>query len=162
MKKFKKIAVGGTFDELHRGHKALLTRAFKVGEKVIIGLSSDNFVLKMGKPHKTASFEERKKELATFLQNNKVTDRAEIVRLDDPYGQTMTIEDLEALVVSQETEKTALAINIKRLAAQLPQLEIITVHMVPAENKDPISTTRIRRGEIDREGRLLTKSKVAH
>ena len=44
MKKFKKVAVGGTFDELHSGHKALINKAFEVGEKVVIGLSSGEFV----------------------------------------------------------------------------------------------------------------------
>ena len=47
MREYKKVAVGGTFDQLHRGHKALLEKAFDVGEKVIIGLSSDSFVTRM-------------------------------------------------------------------------------------------------------------------
>ena len=67
MKKFKKVAVGGTFDQLHRGHRALLGKAFEVGDKVVIGLTSDAFVAKMGKPHKTASYADRRRELEAFL-----------------------------------------------------------------------------------------------
>jgi pantetheine-phosphate adenylyltransferase len=62
---------------------------------------------------------------------------------------------LEALVVSQETRRTAEKINEKRQKAGLPLLKIITVDMIPAENQAPISTTRIRRGEIDRNGHIL-------
>jgi pantetheine-phosphate adenylyltransferase len=64
---------------------------------------------------------------------------------------------IEALVVSRETEKTAVKINEERAKRGLPLLKIIAIDMVPAENHKPISTTRIRKGEIDREGRL-TKS----
>jgi len=155
MKKYKKVAVGGTFDELHRGHKALLNMAFEVGDKVVIGLSSDSFVLKMGKPHKTASYEERRKELLTFLADSNLTKRAEIVTLDDQFGRTMTGEGLEALVVSKETLKTAEKINEKRQKTGLSPLKLVIVNMVPAENNSPISTTRIRSGEIDRNGHML-------
>ena len=34
-------AVAGTFDVLHEGHKALIRRAFEVGDKVFIGMTSD-------------------------------------------------------------------------------------------------------------------------
>ncbi len=155
MRKFKKVAVGGTFDELHRGHKALLNKAFEVGEKVVIGLSSDEFVSKMGKPHKTAPYEERCRELQAFLDESGLDGKVEIVPLNDPYGLTISGKGLEGLVVSQETEKTAQKINERRQNAGLPPLEIVTVNMVPAENRTPISTTRIRSGEIDRNGHLL-------
>jgi pantetheine-phosphate adenylyltransferase len=155
MKKFRKVAVGGTFDEFHRGHKVLLIKAFEIGEHVLIGLCSDEFVEKMGKPHETASYEERLKELQGFLKALGLSDKAEIVSLNDPYGVTVTDRCIEALVVSEETEKTAIKINQKRSEAQLPPLTIVTISMVPAENYEPISTTRIREGEIDREGHIL-------
>ena len=158
MKKFRKVAVGGTFDELHKGHRRLLVKAFEIGEKVLIGLCTDEFVKKMGKPHVTAPYEVRLKELQAFLEKSSVSDKAEIIPLNDPYGITLTDTCIEALVVSEETEKTALKINQKRSEAQLPPLTIVTISMVPAENCKPISTTRIREGEIDREGHLLRRS----
>lgn len=158
MNKFRKVAAGGTFDEFHRGHRVLLIKAFEVGEFVLIGLCTDEFVKKMGKPHVTAPYEERLKELCAFLKSLSVSNKAEIVPLNDPYGNTLTDRCIKALVVSEETEKTAIKINQKRSEAQLPPLKIITISMVPAENSKPISTTRIREGEIDREGHLLTSS----
>ena len=155
MKKFRKVAVGGTFDEFHRGHKVLLMKAFEVGEHVLIGLCSDEFVKKMVKPHVSASYEERLKELEAFLQVLGLRNKAEIIRLNDPYGITITDKCIDALVVSEETEKIAIKINQKRIEARLPPLEIVTISMVPAENCKPISTTRIRQGEIDREGHML-------
>ena len=155
MKKYRKVAVGGTFDELHRGHKALLSRAFEVGEKVVIGLSSDEFAAKMGKPHITASYAERRKELSAYLAEGGLADRAEIVPLKDQYGLTIKGRGLEALVVSKETAKTAGSINEARQKTGLPPLEIVAVEMIQADNDAPISTTRIRRGEIDRNGHLL-------
>jgi cytidyltransferase-like protein len=155
MKKFRKVAVGGTFDELHKGHRTLLVKAFEVGEKVLIGLCTDGFVKKMGKPHVTAPYETRLKELQAFLEKSSLSDKAEIIPLNDPYGKTLTDKCIEALVVSEETEKITVKINQKRSEKNLPPLKIITIRMVPAENCEPISTTRIRQGEIDREGHLL-------
>jgi cytidyltransferase-like protein len=155
MKKPKTVGVGGTFDELHRGHKALLSKAFEVGDCVIIGLTSDDFVAKMAKPHQTASYAERLRELKAFLKVHGWSDKAEVVPLNDPYGLTLSGKEIDALVVSKETEKIALEINRQRSKAGRKPLEIITIDMVPAENKTPISTTRIRGGEIDRNGCLL-------
>ncbi len=160
MNKLSKVAVGGTFDELHRGHKVLLLEAFEIGEHVLIGLCSDEFVKKLGKPHVTASYDERLKELQTFLANLNFDARAEIIPLNDPFGPTITDLCIRGLVVSEETKSTAEIINKERTKNRLPPLQIIAINMVPSENCAPISTTRIRRGEMDREGRL-TKKKVS-
>jgi pantetheine-phosphate adenylyltransferase len=155
MRKFKEVAVGGTFDQLHRGHKMLLLKAFEVGQRVQIGLTSDDFVSRMGKPHLTASYKERLKELRTFLRSLGLLEKAEIIPINDPYGTASSKKSLDALVVSDETQDTALRINKKRIASNLPSLKIVAINMVPSQNCDPISTTRIREGKIDREGRLI-------
>jgi cytidyltransferase-like protein len=154
-KRFKVVAVGGTFDELHKGHKALLLKAFEVGEQVLIGLCTDEFVARMNKPHIVASYEERLAELKAFLEEHGLTERAKILPLNDAYGVTLQKGCLEALIVSRETEPTARKINEERAKRGIEPLNIIVIDMVPSENHAPISTTRIRRGEIDREGRLL-------
>lgn len=151
------MAVGGTFDELHKGHRILLTKAFEIGEKVLVGLSSDEFAEKLTrqKNHTIASYEKRLAELKEFLRQNGFLERAEIMPLDNAYGVTLSKGVLDALVVSQETEYMAQEINKKREKRGLEPLKIIVVEMVPAENHVPISSTRIRRGEIDREGHLM-------
>jgi pantetheine-phosphate adenylyltransferase len=156
-KKFKNVAVGGTFDEFHKGHRALLMKAFEVGEKVLVGLSSDEFAekLRRQKNHVIACYEKRLAELKEFLKQHNFLERAEIIPLTDAYGVTLSQECLDALVVSRETEYMAQEINKKRGKKGLKPLKIIVIEMVPAENCVPISTTRIRHGEIDREGHLL-------
>lgn len=155
--RFKIVAVGGTFDEFHRGHRALLETAFGVGKRVLIGLCTDDFVEKMGKPHEIAPFAVRLEELKGFLRKHGWLERAEIVPLYNPYGPALADKQIEAIVVSLETEPRAREINEKREIANLRPLEVIVIDMVLAENRDPISTTGIRRLEIDHEGRLLKR-----
>lgn len=152
---FSIVAVGGTFDEFHKGHRALLKKAFEVGENVMIGLCTDDFVEKMEKPHAITPFAVRLEELKGFLRKNQWLKRAEIVPLHDPYGPALTDKAIKALVVSKETEPIACEINERRKEDNLLPLEIIVIEMIMAEKPGPISTTRIRCLEIDHEGRLL-------
>ena len=155
--KFSTVGVGGTFDELHKGHRTLLKKAFEISERVIIGLTSDNFITGSGKPHKTAPYEERLQELTRFLEENGWLERSGIIPIDDPSGGVLSPESpIEALVVSRETEPTARKLNEERRAIGLPPLQIVVIDMVPSENHGLISTTRIRHGEIDKEGRVLS------
>ena len=156
-KKFGTVAVGGTFDEFHKGHRALILEAFELGERVLIGLSTDGFAKKLRKNRDIEPYEERRRELTVFLERNELRRRAEIVPLDDPYGLTVTDGKIEALVVSRETKPRAYEINEIRTKRGLCPLEIYVIEMVPADDHISISSTRIHLGEIDREGRLVSK-----
>ena len=65
--KFRVVATGGTFDEIHVGHVALLAKAFEVGDKVIIGVSSDEFAAKRGK-RLNHNFEHRVENLKKIIE----------------------------------------------------------------------------------------------
>ncbi|RLF98222.1 MAG: phosphopantetheine adenylyltransferase [Thaumarchaeota archaeon] len=156
-RKFRVVGVGGTFDELHKGHRMLLEKAFEVGDLVWIGLSTDEFARKLQKNHEIAPYESRMNELKAFLMKRGLLSRAKITPLEDPYGPAVTSTEIEAIVVSRETEAGAHKINLLRMKRGLQPLEVIVIDMVPAENHVPIPTTRIRQGEIDREGHLLKK-----
>jgi cytidyltransferase-like protein len=156
---FKKVAVGGTFDMLHKGHRKLLEVAFTVGSHVLIGLTSDSFVKKLRKPHRVGSYRVRLKELLKFLKDQKWLDRAEIIPIEDRFGVAASDPELEAIVVSVEKRDVTEEINARRLKLGLKPLNVLCVDMVMALDGRPISTTRIRRGFINREGRLIKRLK---
>lgn len=147
--------MGGTFDSLHRGHRKLLRQAFAVGQKVVIGITNDNFARSLHKPHKLDPYDKRKKDLQRLLATWGVLSRSRIVPLHERYGPTVLASGIDALVVSRRTLKTAYEINAKRKAKGLKPLAISPIDLILADDKRPISSTRIRRGKIDREGRLV-------
>lgn len=150
-RKQKKVAVGGTFEIIHRGHIALLKKAFGLGE-VFIGLTSDRMAFQI-KKRKVKPFKERKKNLEKKIKEI-FSRKAKIFKIEDEYGTTLK-EDFDYLVVSPETEKTAVLINKKRKLMNKKPIKIVKVEFVLAQDKKPISDTRILRGEIDKEGNLL-------
>ena len=152
---FETVAMGGTFDLFHSGHLALLRKAFEVGNRVLIGLCSDEFVKNSRKPHRIAPYAQRLKELKAFLRKNGFLERAEITSLNDAYGVTLSDNRIDVIVVSAETEPRAREINEKRKSLGMSPLPIVVVKMVLSEDHYPISSTRIWFEEIDRDGHLL-------
>ena len=144
------VAIGGTFDVLHDGHKALLKKADTLGD-VIIGLVSDEMAQK--KYHVVNTYNNRKKSLIAYLETLTGAPPL-IVALSDPYGPTLA-QKFDYIVVSPDTRPTAKKINVLRSQRGLPPITIVCVDFVLAQDGKPISSTRIHYGEIDEHGVLL-------
>lgn len=148
-KKYDKVAVGGTFDKFHDGHKKLLSVAFDIAKTVEIGVTSDAFG---GLKGDIDSCEVRMNNLKSFFKDKS---NFIIVPLDDPYGTTIYDSSFDVIVVSEETEHTAIKINEIRISKGMKPLDIVVVSFVLAYDGIPISSTRIRRGEINKNGDIV-------
>ena len=158
MAEFELVAMGGTFDIIHKGHKELLSKAFEISERVIIGLTSDGLAEKKGKEILN-SYQQRSEALARAIAENFEAASFQISKLENDFGPAVRERGVQALVVSEETQKRGDVLNKMRAEKNLPPVKIITIPMVMAQDKRRISTTRIRSLEIDAEGNLLSVDK---
>jgi len=145
--------MGGTFDIVHRGHLTLLSNAFTISDKVIIGLTSDEFAAKKGKIPNN-KYEKRLENLTTSISKEFPNASFQISKLDDDFGPAVLEKEVEALVVSDETSNQGNVLNKLRSEKNLPPAQIITVPMFLAKDGTRVSTTRIKNSEIDSEGNL--------
>jgi pantetheine-phosphate adenylyltransferase len=156
MTRLRCVCLGGTFDHIHRGHRALLDRAFAVADRVYIGVTSDRLVEALGKQVEHP-YEERARRLKAFLEARYPGREFRIFRLDDYFGPVVFTEEVEGIVVSEETEHRVALADRERARRGLPPLKRFVIPLIPAEDGGRLSSTRIRQGEIDEEGRVLKK-----
>ncbi len=155
VRRYARVAVGGTFDRFHRGHEAILRKAFDLGDHVLIGITAEEMLGRKRAGQQLEGLEARRKAVEVFLSSSGLDERAEIIVLTDTAGPTATDPVIDALVVSPETEPIAIGINEQRQSNGLPPMDIVTIEFVMADDRVRISSTRIREGVIDREGRLV-------
>ena len=107
-----RVAVGGTFQPLHDGHKMLLRKAYELSDNVDIGLTSDDMARSM-RTRPVKNFEEREKALREWIEK-EIGVEPNIFEINDPYGPTLN-EDYDYIVVSAETFPAAIKINEMRV-----------------------------------------------
>ncbi len=155
MSEFSLVATGGTFDIIHRGHLTLLSNAFTISEKVIIGLTSDELAEKKGKLS-INKYEKRLENLTQVISKEFPNSSFQISKLDNDFGPAVLEKGVEALVVSDEKSNQGTILNQLRAEKKLLPVKIIMVPMFLAKDGKRISTTRIKNSEIDAEGNLLS------
>lgn len=160
MAKYKLLVCGGTFDLLHKGHKTFIKQILDISDKVLLGLTSDLYVQSFKNENEIESFEVRRKTVEQFLDSIGVKTRVEIVSINNAYEPYLeTSIQYQAIAVTPQTQHSALDINAKRKKNSVPELEIVIIPMELAEDENVISSTRIRNGEINRDGRLYINPK---
>ena len=145
-------AVCGTFDVIHAGHRALFRAAAAEGLPVVVGLTTDAFA-NSRRPRIVRPYVERAWAVREVFRAGGT--EISIVAIDSTEGFALHDIALGVLVVSAETGEVAEDLNSRRIAKGLRPFKVIVVPCLLDENGSPIHATRIRNGEIDREGKMV-------
>ena len=140
-------AVAGTFDVLHDGHRALLRRAFEVGDLVMVGITSDRMA--SGSRDVSVPMHIRRAELEAFLSD---MGEHRVFEIDDIYGPDEVMDSVDVLVVSEETMDNGRRVNERRVSRGLRPMELSVVPLVMSDDGGKISSSAILRGEYGRSG----------
>ncbi|KAG9236449.1 pantetheine-phosphate adenylyltransferase family protein-like protein [Amylocarpus encephaloides] len=168
------VAVGGTFDHLHAGHKLLLTATALILQpspssprRLIVGITGDKLLQSKKHVELLESWRERQNSVVLFLlsilsfpttsslpvETREVYEPVpngrciftflhaanltiECVEIQDPFGPTITEEDVTALVVSGETRGGGQAVNEKREEKGWGALEVFEVDVLDGGEGD--------------------------
>lgn len=146
------LILGGTWDSFHAGHRSLLLAALRFGDRVDIGVTTQDFAIPRT-DHALDPFEQRREAVEGFCARQGVDDRTSTMPIDDIYGNAGGAGD--ALVVTEDTLPNGEKINERRRERGHDPMELIVVDRLRDEAGDIVSSSRIRAGEIDRDGFLL-------
>lgn len=152
--KYAVVAVGGTFDRLHAGHRLLLTAAaWAARDKLRVGITSDVLLQRKKYKELIGSIEDRSKLVIEFVKRVKpelaiIT----ISELVDAGGPSSTSPEIDAIVVSTETAESAKVINRGRVARGLKAMVIIEVDVLDTEGVK-LSSSILREEDSQKPGR---------
>ena len=141
-------AVAGTFNILHSGHRRLIEHAFSIADEVYVGISSD-----------AMASSGREKVLPLYLRSAALTSyldtlgRYRLFVIEDMYGPDEMMDNVDVLVVSEETASNGRAVNDRRVSRGLGPMRLDVVPLVMSDDGSKVSATNILRGEYGREGR---------
>ncbi|KAK9363834.1 hypothetical protein V1504DRAFT_444726 [Lipomyces starkeyi] len=150
------VALGGTFDHLHDGHKILLTMAgFLARESLIIGVTGEALLQNKKYKEYLEPLTQRCAAVLDFLAYIYPTLHATTHEINDVYGQSVTIEAIDALVISGETRQGAKMVNDERRRRGFHALKIWEIDVVNGDANNQwagkLSSTDLRKREFEKD-----------
>jgi pantetheine-phosphate adenylyltransferase len=168
--KYRHAVLGGTFDRFHLGHQSLVSKALELSDEVLIGVTVKELNQKKILTQIILDYDTRVQELAQYILSKSPHSHFGIFPLADPFGQSITDPNLDAIVVSPLTLSGASAVNHRRAQNSLKPIAIEVADLVLDESGEHLSSTRIRQGLVNRQGQVfqelfikdlhLTKSQI--
>ncbi|KAI8978545.1 hypothetical protein BDB01DRAFT_799154 [Pilobolus umbonatus] len=132
---FKRVAVGGTFDQLHAGHKILLTMtALLTQSSMVVGVTDDCMLLKKKHKNLISCTATRVEGVKKYLNRVRRNIKHDVVPIEDPFGPTATDPTIDALVVSKETFKGGEAVNRERYLRGFALLELRIIDVISSDH----------------------------
>lgn len=148
--KYESVAVGGTFDHLHWGHKLLLSMtAYTASERVVVGVTGSELLVNKKYAEALDTYDMRVENVRKFIDYLRPGIPVDIYELRDMYGPTATVRELDALVVSEETKDGGGKVNQKRAELGFPALDIVQVGLITSEVSDKLSSTELRKEDLE-------------
>ena len=141
--------IGGTFDRFHIGHRNLFISGLSKCQAIEVWITVDSIARK--KDIRINPWEQRVEEIKQAL--DAYSERLSFHELTNLHGPAPTHEQASAIICTSETMSECEEINTMRGESGLFELEIICVEHTTSWDDFPISSSRIRNGEIDREGK---------
>lgn len=148
------VAVGGTFDHFHDGHKILLTAAaFISSEKLIIGVTDQELLQGKKYQEHLQSYQNRVQNAVEFINRVKPNLQLDPIAIRDVCGPTGYIADIDGLVVSRETIKGGEFVNNTRKGKGMKELQVHVINVIGGEEEDgfknKLSSTQLRKKQFE-------------
>lgn len=158
MSSYNLAVCGGTFDHLHKGHKAFIKFNLHTAARVLLGITSDAYIKQRKADVAIEPYEVRKNAVLDFLKEIHAFDRVKIEAIDDVHiPKNWEHLPIEAIIVSPDTVDGAEAINQLREKRGLAVLSVVTAPLIRGDGNAVISSKKIREGSMNREGKLFVQ-----
>lgn len=155
-KRFNNVCVGGTFDHAHAGHRLLLACAVAVTERRLdVGITSEALLANKKYKDYLQTYSKREQFCKDFIKASApVGLSVNFGPLDENWPIAATREDVDALIVSEETVEGGLKINEERVKRGFGELELVVVDVLGKKensSSSKLSSTRLRELEAERQ-----------